>query len=72
MFQRTKLLELCHQEVKEEEQHQSSVLHLQSSVGSASLTGAYAKAGDISGDGKITITDVVQAAQVTVGQRTIN
>lgn len=41
-------------------------------VGSASLTGAYAKAGDISGDGKITITDVVQAAQVTVGQRTIN
>ena len=28
--------------------------------------------GDVSGDGKITITDVVQAAQVTVGQRTIN
>ena len=27
---------------------------------------------DINGDGKITITDVVQAAQVTVGQRTIN
>lgn len=28
-------------------------------------------AGDINGDGRITITDVVQAAQVTVGQRTI-
>ena len=28
--------------------------------------------GDVSGDGKVTITDVVQAAQVTVGQRTIN
>ena len=27
--------------------------------------------GDINGDGKVTITDVVQAAQVTVGQRTI-
>lgn len=51
----------------------TDVVKLQKSVvGSASLTGAYAKAGDISGDGKITITDVVQAAQVTVGQRTIN
>jgi hypothetical protein len=29
------------------------------------------KAADINGDGRITITDVVQAAQVTVGQRTI-
>ena len=29
------------------------------------------KAGDINGDGRVTITDVVQAAQVTVGQRTI-
>ena len=27
--------------------------------------------GDVNGDGRITITDVVQAAQVTVGQRTI-
>ena len=26
---------------------------------------------NVSGDGKVTITDVVQAAQVTVGQRTI-
>ena len=51
----------------------TDVVKLQKAVvGSASLTGAYAKAGDISGDGKITITDVVQAAQVTVGQRTIN
>ena len=29
------------------------------------------KAADINGDGRVTITDVVQAAQVTVGQRTI-
>ena len=41
-------------------------------AGASKLSGAYAKAGDINGDGKVTITDVVQAAQVTVGQRTIN
>ena len=41
-------------------------------VGKQELTGAYKEAADLNGDGKITITDVVQAAQVTVGQRTIN
>lgn len=51
----------------------TDVVKLQKSVvGSASLTGAYAKAADINHDGYITITDVVQAAQVTVGKRTIN
>ena len=35
------------------------------------LDEAAMKAGDLNGDGRITITDVVQAAQVTVGQRTI-
>ena len=37
--------------------------------GNASLT--IVVTGDVTGDGRITITDVVQAAQVTVGQRTI-
>ena len=37
--------------------------------GSTSLT--IVVTGDVNGDGRITITDVVQAAQVTVGQRTI-
>ena len=51
----------------------TDVVKLQNKVaGASSLTGAYSLAGDINGDGKITITDVVQAAQVTVGQRTIN
>ena len=39
---------------------------------SSSATVTIVVTGDVSGDGKITITDVVQAAQVTVGQRTIN
>ena len=48
------------------------VVKLQSNVaGASSLSGAYAAAADINGDGRVTITDVVQAAQVTVGQRTI-
>ena len=38
---------------------------------SSSATVTIVVTGDVSGDGKITITDVVQAAQVTVGQRTI-
>ena len=37
--------------------------------GSTSLT--IVVTGDVDGDGRITITDVVQAAQVTVGLRTI-
>ena len=49
------------------------MVKLQSSVtGANRLSGAYAAAADINGDGKVTITDVVQAAQITVGQRTIN